>query len=112
MSARYSSCLFYALDRWEHEGGGILFVRSSHWCMPHVQHRANDGSITHFVPPHDLAASWHSLFGYYGEVSDLDELKREPIKPLCMLFGSVALVLLGGWWALRRAVKNAVRPIP
>lgn len=108
----YSSCLWYALDRWAHDGGGILYVRSSHWCMPHVLHRANDGTITHFAPPHDLAASWHSLFGFYGEVLDIDTIKRAPIKPLCMFFGSIALVVLGGWWAVKRTLAGWVRPIP
>ena len=106
----YSNCLFYALDRVAHEGGSIVFVASRHWCMMHAQHRANDGTITHFLPPTDLNASWHSLFGYYGEVSDVHELDRAPAKPLCLFFGSVALVTLGGWWALKRAFT--VRPIP
>ena len=108
----YTNCLYYALDRWAHEGGGLLFVRSTHWCFPHVQHRSNSGAITHFVPPHDLTASWHSLFGFYGTVEDIDELKRAPIKPLCMLAGSAALLLFGGWWAIKRTLANLVRPVP
>ena len=106
----YSQCLFYSLDRWAHEGGSILFTRSLHWCVPHVMHRANNGQITHFLPPHDLTASWHSLFGYFGTVERFEDLERPPIKPLCMFFGSVALVVLGGWWSVKRAFT--FRPIP
>lgn len=107
---RYMNCLWFALNRWAAEGGGLVFVRSLHWCMPHVLHRANDGRITHWLPPHDLAASWHSLWGYYGEVEDFKDLERPPIEPACMFFGSVVLVLMGGLWVATRPF--IARPTP
>ena len=108
----FSQCLFYALDRWFAEGGGIVFVKSTHWFIPHVQHLSRRGVLTHFVPPGDLRAAWHCLFGFYGTVETGDRDDRLPMSKIGMLFG--ILLMLIGWtvWVTVRAGQKLTRPIP
>jgi len=98
-------CLDYALDKWVTEGGGIILVASRHWCMPRVKHISNKGVITHYVPPTNLKAPWHSILGFEGEVIQHDG-DRKPIKPICIFFGTIALIVLGGVWWFKRWIKG------
>lgn len=102
----YSQCLFYALDRWSEEGGELVLVKSTHWAMPHCQHRSREGKLTHFVPPHDLSANWHCLFGFYGDVVVGDEAPRLPMHKGGMFLGTLTLLLFGAMWAAIRTVQK------
>lgn len=99
-----SQCLWYALDRWQVEGGYILFRKSSHWCMPHVLHMDNNKVISHYVPPENLKYPFYSMFGFPGYIKYEDNIPAEPISPICMFFGTAALAILGGVWLLRRII--------
>lgn len=45
-----SNCLFYALNKWYHEGGYLLVRKSFFGWWPHFLHMSLDGEITHFSP--------------------------------------------------------------
>ena len=60
------NCLTYALSRWHEHGGALRIVRSRHWGMPHVLHEAQDGTVTHYVPPRALGKPRQSLLGCDG----------------------------------------------
>lgn len=104
----FCQCLWYALNKWALDGGGILLVASVHWFIPHVQHRDIDGQITHFVPLGDLKAPWYSLFGFQGriEIGDQDAVKRGRVSPAGMFFGTLILFVCGVIWAAHRVVKH------
>ena len=108
----HSQCLYFALDRWAEEGGYLMLGKSTHWLIPHVLHLSNEKRLTHFIPPADLDAPWHSLFGFYGSVIVDDQTRREPMTKTGILLGTVILLTLGGWWAVKRTVAEWVRPIP
>ena len=96
-------CLYYALDKWNEVGGYILFRKSTHWCMPHVLHLDNTTNvITHYVPPEDLKYPWYSMFGFEGYIKTGDSEKCVPMSAICMLFGSLALMLFGALWVVNR----------
>lgn len=109
---KHSQCLFFALDRWAELGGYLVLGKSTHWLLPHVLHMTNDKTLTHFVPPGDLAAPWYSLFGFYGAVRHGDDVRRAPISKAGVLLGILALLALGGWWAVKRTLADMCRPIP
>lgn len=102
-----TTCLWYALDRWAEVGGRLGLVRSTHWCIPHVQHHTIDEQLTQFVPLSDLRAPWHSLFGFEGHVVTLDAnaLQRGPVNPICMFIGTCILLVAGGAWFFHRQYK-------
>lgn len=99
-------CLWYALDKWYLEGGYILFRKSSHWCMPHVLHMTKDGLISHYVPPENLKYPWYSVLGFPGYIKYEDDIPADPVPPVCMFFGTLALMILGGVWLLRRLLRK------
>lgn len=101
-----SQCLDYALTKWKNEGGYILFGRSTHWCIPHVLHMTNKGNISHFSPEQDLKYAWYALIGYEGIVLNEDKHNREPMNILCMLVGSLFLLVLGGIWAIKNIFRR------
>lgn len=103
----FCQCLWYALNKWALDGGGILLVASVHWFIPHVLHRDTDGQITHFVPIGDLKKPWHSVFGFYGviEIGDKDAAKRGCMTPTGMFFGTAILFIEGGVWAAYQVIK-------
>lgn len=105
----YSQCLFYALDRWHAEGGSLVFVKSTHWLIPHVQHQSRAGVLTHFVPPEDLRAVWHSLFGFYGTVVTGDQDERTPISMTGIFIGWVLMGIFGAAWAINRNVAKLLK---
>lgn len=110
-----TNCLWYALDRWVEEGGCLGLVRSTHWCIPHVNHRAiGAASVTQFVPFHDLKEPWYSLFGFDGQVvyGDADAVRRGPMNPVCMFLGTCILFVSGAVWVATRAAQQLLRPIP
>lgn len=100
-----NSCLWYALDKWSTEGGAFRLVRSTHWCIPHCQHVSPDGVLTHFVPPGDLKAPWHSLFGFEGEIKMHDDQERGSMSPVCMFFGTLILLVFGAAWFVNRQIR-------
>ena len=100
-------CLYYALDKWNEEGGYLLFRRSTHWCMPHVLHmNPKTNVITHYVPPADLKYPWYSMFGFEGYVRTGDVEDCAPMPELCMFFGTAALVLFGAIWSFKRRLQK------
>ena len=101
-----SQCLWYALDKWNKEGGYIMFRKSDHWCMPHVLHLSKDNVLTHYVPPDKLKYPWHSIFGFKGHVKTEDTSIAENISPICMFFGTLALFLFGGIWLIHRTINK------
>ena len=103
-----SNCLWYALDQWVTIGGAIRLVHSTHWCIPHVQHIAPDGTLTQFVPPRPLAYPWLSLMGFVGviEVGDKDAARRGVMHPLCVGLGSLLLIFSGAGWLVARSWRR------
>jgi hypothetical protein len=100
------NCLDYALDKWADNGGGLVLVASRHWCIPHVQHKSNDGVLTEYRPPSDLPAPWHSLFGFGGSVVEIQEHDhRAPQNTTCMFLGMLILLAQGGIWAIKRMFR-------
>lgn len=98
-----SQCLYYALDRWQEIGGYILFRKSVHWCMPHVLHlNTNTNKITHYVPPSNLKYPWYSMLGFEGYVKEGDSEVCNKMDTLCMIFGTIALVVFGSIWYFSR----------
>jgi len=107
-------CLDYALDQCHSQGGGVVFVRSTHWCIPHVQHLSRSGVLTHFVPFKDLDHAWQAPFGFEGHVvtGDPDADRRAPMNPLCTGIGVAFLALFGLSWYVRRTVTRIFIGIP
>jgi hypothetical protein len=103
-----SNCLWYALDKWHDEGGGLILAKSVHWLIPHVLHETIYGELSHFVPPGDLKEPWYSLFGFEGVVMyvDKDKLNRNPMSKLGMFLGTCILFTLGGAWAVHSWYKR------
>lgn len=100
-------CLYYALDKWNETGGYILFRKSTHWCIPHVLHlNPKTNEITHYIPPENLKYPWYSMFGFEGYIKKGDLEPTPPIHPLCIGIGSVALLVLGFVWMVKR---NTIR---
>jgi len=107
-------CLDYALDKCHSEGGGMVFVRSTHWCVPHVQHLSRAGVLTHYVPYGDLEHAWYALGGFDGEVvvGDKDAATRAPMHPICTGIGVTLLFLLGLSWYVRRTMARIWKTYP
>lgn len=101
-----SQCLYYALTKWRHEGGYIMFGRSTHWCVPHVLHMTNTGDITHFAPEQDLKTPWLALIGYEGIIFNKDIHMRKPMNVLCMFVGTLILLIFGCLWAIKTYVGD------
>jgi len=101
-------CLYYALDKWNEEGGYLLFRKSTHWCMPHVLHQDERTSkLTHYVPPSELRYPWYSMFGFEGYIKEYDAEPCEHVSPLCMFFGMLALLVFGLiWYIMRVAIRK------
>lgn len=100
-------CLYYALDMWDEKGGYILFRRSKHWCMPHVLHLNNKTNVvTHYVPPANLKYPWYSMFGFEGFIKEGDTEDCQRMKPICMFFGTIALVVFGCVWYIKRQLTR------
>ena len=98
-----SQCLYYALDKLNESGGYLVFRKSTHWCMPHVlhlDHRTN--KLTHYVPPEDLTYPWYSMFGFEGYIQTDDWAACDPMPALCMLTGTLALLIFGMVWLFNR----------
>ena len=98
------NCLAYALARWHTDGGALRIVRSRHWGMPHVLHEAQDGTVTHYVPPRELANPLQSLWGFDGEVRTGDTEMRGPIPLLGIVIGAWLLALGATGWGLKRMI--------
>lgn len=96
------NCLTYALSRWHEHGGALRIVRSRHWGMPHVLHEAQDGTITHYVPPRAIDKPMQSLWGFAGEVRTGDVDVRGPMPLLGIVIGAWLLALLATGWAMGR----------
>ena len=102
------NCLEYSLDQWHAKGGYLVLRKSSHWMIPHVLHMSDEHVLTHFTPPSDLPSPLYSLFGFRGHVLVDDGNEAEPMTKPGIFLGTVALLVLGGVWA----VKRVLRPIP
>lgn len=96
------NCLSHALTRWHTDGGALRIVRSHHWGMPHAQHEAQDGTVTHYVPPRDLAKPLQSLWGFAGEVRTGDDAVRGPMPLPGIVVGAWLLALGATGWAVAR----------
>jgi len=107
-------CLDYALDKVHDDGGGVVFVRSTHWCIPHVQHLSRAGVLTHFVPYRNLDHAWTAPMGFDGEVvtGDPDADRRAPMHPLCTGVGVLILAVFGLSWYVRRTLGRVLRGLP
>lgn len=103
------NCLAYALARWHEHGGALRIVRSRHWGMPHVLHEAQDGTITHYVPPRDLATPLQSLWGFDGEVRVGDNMVRGPMPLRGIVIGAWLLALGATGWAVGGLIRRAWR---
>lgn len=99
-------CLYYALDKWLLEGGYIAFRKSEHWCMPHVLHIDANLRVTHYIPPDKLRYPWYSAFGFSGYVREGESYSPPPMPAICMLFGTILLLILGGVWLSRRLLAR------
>ena len=106
-----SNCLWYALDTQAQEGGAVLLVDSTRWCIPHAQHRGRSGVLTQFVPVQTLRYPLMSLAGFEGtiEVGDKDADKRGPMHPVCMGIGTAILFVSGALWLVTRTVQKLWR---
>jgi hypothetical protein len=107
-------CLYYALDRINDEGGYIVFRKSTHWLMPHVLHfSTKTRQLTHYVPPDNLNYPWQSMFGFAGVIKVGDDEVCEPMSPLCVLLGTMALWVFGALWLLRRGeIRRRISSLP
>ena len=98
------NCLTYALSRWHEHGGALRIVRSRHWGMPHVLHEAQDGTVTHYVPPRALGKPIQSLMGFDGKVRTGDNVARGPMPLPGIGVGAWLLPLVatgvGNWQAV------------
>jgi hypothetical protein len=76
--------------------------------MPHVLHfDPTNGRLTHYVPPDKLKYPWKSMFGFEGFIHTVDEQYAPPMPALCMLAGSLALMIFGFIWLVtRQAVRE------
>ena len=101
------NCLSYALDKWHEEGGYIVLRKSSHWGMPHVLHEAQDGTITHYVPPRALEKPVQALWGFAGEVRVGDGAVRGPMPLLGIVVGAWLLAIGAMGWAIGRLWRRA-----
>ena len=103
------NCLSETLDRLVTDGGYGAFRGSSHssWGMPHVLHEAQDGTITHYVPPRDLDKPLQSLWGFDGEVRIGDNEVRGPMPLRGIVIGAWLLALGATGWALGRLWRRA-----
>ena len=98
------NCLAYALNAWHEHGGALRVVRSTHWGMPHAQHEAQDGTITHYVPPRTLGKPIQSLLGFNGRVRTGDNGVRGPMPLLGIVVGAWLLALGATGWAMKRMI--------
>ena len=99
---RPRNCLHYALNEWHTDGGALRIVRSRHWGIPHVEHEAHDGTITHYVPPRDLAKPVQSLCGFDGAVRVGDDEARGPMPMRGIIVGSWLLAAGVLLWAVSK----------
>jgi len=104
----WSQCLFYALDKWSDEGGRVVFRKSTHWPVAHVQYTNDHSELTHFVPGSDLPTPIHSLVGFYGEVLHHDMEPCKPIPIYGILVSSVLLFCGTIIWAISRYLKRII----
>ena len=103
-------CLDYALTKWTEEGGYLLLSKSTHWCMPHVLHwDASRENLTHYIPHESLKQPWYAIFGFDGKIETNDKDIREPIKAICVLFGTLTLLILGGVLVVKRKIKQCLK---
>ena len=100
------NCLTYALTQWHERGGALRIVRSRHWGMPHVEHEALDGTVTHYVPHQELEKPVQSLVGFPGEVRTGDSEMRGPIPVRGIVVGALLLAAGACLWALARVWRK------
>ena len=98
------NCLTYALSRWHEHGGALRIVRSRHWGMTHVMHEAQDGTVTHYVPPRALDKPIQSLLGFDGKVRTGDVEVRGPMPLRGIVIGAWLLALLATGWAVSNQI--------
>ena len=103
------NCLAHALNAWHTDGGALRIVCSTHWGMPHAQHEAQDGTVTHYVPHRDLDKPLQSLWGFDGEVRTGDDAIRGPMPLLGIVIGAWLLALGATGWAVGRLIRRAWR---
>lgn len=96
------NCLAYALDKWHADGGALRIVRSHYWGMPHVEHEAQDGTVTHYVPPRDLDKPVQSLVGFAGVVRTGDDEARGRMPVRGIVIGALILAVGACGWAIAR----------
>ena len=104
----YRSCLWYALDKWNSEGGYVILRKSIHWCIPHVLHMDNTGRITHYVPHKKLSAPIKAVLGFDGKLLEGDTDPGAPMPRLCMLAGTLILLVWGGIWVIKKLFQKQV----
>jgi len=105
-----SQCLWYALDKWHTEGGYLVFRKSKHWFIPHVMHLSADkGELSHFIPPQDLKAPWHSIKGFQGIIVLDDNEQAKPMSLSGMFIGTLILLILGGVWSVRYKIIQLLK---
>ena len=96
-------CLYYALDKWQEEGGYILFRKGVGWCMPHALHLdPKTSKLTHYVPKKGLMYPWYSMFGFDGYVQFGDIEDCAPLDTRCIIFGSICLTMFALIWFVAR----------
>jgi len=96
-------CLYYALDKWQEEGGYILFRKNTDWCIPHALHLdPKTSKLTHYVPKQGLAYPWYTMFGFDGYVQFGDLEKATPLDTPCIVFGSLWLSFFTCVWFVSR----------
>ena len=75
--------------------------------MPHVLHEAQDGTVTHYVPPRALGKLIQSLLGFDGKVRTGDAAVRGPMPLLGIVVGAWLLPLVATGWAIGRLWRRA-----
>ena len=65
-------------------------------------HEAQDGTVTHYVPPRALGKPIQSLLGFDGRVWTGDNVARGPMPLLGIVVGSWLLPLVATGWAVGR----------
>ena len=99
------NCLEHSLDQWHRQGGYLVLRKSTHWLVPHVLHMTDKQELTHYAPPTNLPTPLHSLFGFRGRVLVDDNNPAERMSKTGIFFGTLALLVLGGVWAIKRVLR-------
>lgn len=101
-------CLYYALDKWNEEGGYLLLRKSDNWPTPHVLHMDRRGRVTHYIPHKKLSHPFSIIFGFKGKVAYGDESKAGKMSSIGVLLGTALTLVLGAVWFTKRKIIDPI----